>query len=189
MNYLLKQQAGKGLVLTMRIFLTGFMGSGKSTVAKELSRELKLPCIDLDEEIEKKWGQSISLIFKLEGESAFREKEAEALRELIQKHTQAVFSVGGGTPCFLGNQRLMDLNGISIYLQLSPEQLFERLKEERSNRPILADEKHEDLLKSISDRLAKRKPYYEAACFTVDGNRDISDIVKTITELVKTAKP
>ena len=100
-----------------KIFLIGFMGSGKSTFGKKLSKEISLPFIDLDKEIEKKAKCSISEIFKYLGEESFRNMESELLKSF--EHLEGfVMATGGGTPCFFNNIEYINSTGTSIYIQL-----------------------------------------------------------------------
>ena len=105
-----------------RIYIIGFMGSGKTTAGKKLAAALKWSFIDLDLEIEKSQGKSISEIFSGPGEQLFRQIESETLHSLhIESDT--VISIGGGTPCFCGNMDFMKKNGLVIYLRMTPVQL------------------------------------------------------------------
>ena len=97
----------------MRIFLTGFMGSGKTTVGRRLAERLELPFVDLDEEIERRAGMAVREIFERQGEPAFRALEAEALRQVLAL-PDVVVATGGGTMAFEGNFRLIRASGLVV---------------------------------------------------------------------------
>ena len=111
----------------MKIFLLGFMGSGKSYVGKQLAERIGLDFIDLDHWIEEQEGESIAHIFKTKGEIAFREKERDALHEMAAKENLLI-ACGGGTPCFFDNMEWMKKRGVVVFLQVDEGVLFSRLK-------------------------------------------------------------
>lgn len=118
----------------MLIFLTGFMGVGKTTYGKELAQLLNLPFFDLDEEIEKEEQTSIASLFE-SGETFFREREKSALQKLL-KQKEAVIALGGGTFCSYANSKLLLQNGIVIYLYTPWQELYPAIKN-LPNRPLL----------------------------------------------------
>lgn len=147
----------------MKIFLSGYMGSGKSAVGKLLAEKMKLPYLDLDDEISKAEGQSIPDIFKSSGEIYFRRKEAEILKQLLTGMEQFVISLGGGTPCYGKNLQLMkDAEAVTlIYLKTGLEVLKKRLYSEREQRPLLAHLKTPAELEDfIRKHLFERTFYY-----------------------------
>ena len=117
-----------------RIFLIGFMGSGKSSTGKKLANLLHFDFFDTDTEIERITGKTISQIFATDGEDFFREKEREIIAELSQKDN-VVVSTGGGTPCFFDNMQLMNQTGLTIYLHANPKMLKQRLITNKKQRP------------------------------------------------------
>ncbi|MBK7873331.1 MAG: shikimate kinase [Saprospiraceae bacterium] len=143
----------------MRIFLIGFMGSGKSHVGKRLAHLCNIPFIDLDNEIEQQEGRTIPQIFEQNGEAAFRAIEQNALHKIL-KHEDAVIATGGGTPCFFDNMNWMNQYGITIYLQTPVDILVERLQSERAHRPLLQNLNDETLYTFIAEKLAAREMYY-----------------------------
>jgi shikimate kinase len=148
-------------MLLERIYLIGYMGSGKTTVGKKLSRRLGFRFLDLDEYIEKKYHTSVSVLFSKYDEKAFRKIEFQALRETADlKHV--VISTGGGTPCFHNNMDFIKKNGISVYLKMSPEALASRLQKARRQRPLLRNHQN-DLAAFIEASLRERVVYYEQA--------------------------
>ncbi len=151
------------------IFLTGFMGSGKSTLGKKLALVFRKEFVDLDRFIEKESGQSISEIFNTLGEDEFRKLEKRCLHKVLETHTKSVISLGGGSICFFDNLETVKQNGLLIYLQLPPKVLAERLKKSKTVRPLVQNLKSEDLLQSIEDKLAARLKFYEQAHLIVNG--------------------
>lgn len=142
------------------VFLTGFMGSGKSYTGQRLAAQLGRSFIDLDERIESTAGKTISAIFADDGEAAFRAMEKEALRRCADDGA-AIIATGGGAPCFHEGMDWMNAHGFTVFLDPSPAILFARLAEGRAHRPLLQDEAafHQGIL----ERLATRRPVYEKA--------------------------
>jgi shikimate kinase len=143
----------------MRIFLVGFMGSGKSAMGAALAKELNLNFIDLDKEIEKKSGKEITSIFAVEGEKHFRDLETQALNELLEQDDY-VMACGGGTPCNNDNMDKMNENGVTIYLKLSTDGLAERLESEKDSRPLLNGKSGHELWTFVHETLQQREPDY-----------------------------
>lgn len=143
----------------MRVFLIGFMGSGKSYTGRRLANGAAVPFFDLDEWIESREGRSIRSIFEEEGEPYFRERERDALREMA-RFRDAVISCGGGTPCFHDNMSWMNRQGVTIYLRAPAEVLARRLAREQEKRPLLKGLNQESLLSFIRSKLEEREPFY-----------------------------
>lgn len=141
----------------MLIALTGYMGSGKSTVGALVADALGCPFIDLDEVIVKKAGRSIPEIFAADGERGFRRLERQALEKTVAKYAEntAVLSLGGGTVTIPGTVQLLQESTLCIYLQADAETLKARLEGHAEERP-LADE-------HFAERLSQREPLYRAA--------------------------
>lgn len=152
-----------------KIFLLGFMGSGKSTHGKRLARLLNRPFIDLDHYIERKENKSIGEIFTKEGENHFRDLEKLYLNQVISRYAQSVISLGGGTPCFNDNMNTILKNGLPIYIQMSPEALFNRLSNSTNERPLLKGKTKEQSLDFINETLTEREKYYIKALIKVNG--------------------
>ncbi|MEM6726800.1 MAG: shikimate kinase, partial [Bacteroidota bacterium] len=106
--------------LAYRIYLIGFMGSGKSYYGKHLAEALGYQFVDLDETIEEKSGQSIPEIFSSQGEVAFRQMEQQVVQESTQR-SKIVYATGGGAPCFFDNLERMKNGGVVLYLQATTE--------------------------------------------------------------------
>src|SRR6266850_347126 len=121
----------------MRIFLIGFMGSGKTHWGKQLAQRLKLPFYDLDEEIQAGEKKTIPQIFSEKGEEYFRMLEKELLEDIIGDHQSLVISCGGGTPCFFNNIDMMKKHGTVVWLNTAINVLYDRLVKEKAKRPLL----------------------------------------------------
>jgi shikimate kinase len=148
----------------MIYFLTGFMGSGKTTIGKELSVLTETPFVDLDHEIEKACDMAVQDIFTEQGEAWFREKEAELLRKIPAQHTDVIVACGGGTPCFHENMAWMNAHGETWYLKIGVSELLRRLEPEALvQRPILKGTRPEDVRKEIESLLLQREKFYMQA--------------------------
>ena len=145
----------------MMITLTGFMGSGKTTVGKVLADFLGCPFMDLDDLVVKKAGKSIPDIFAQDGEPAFRELEAQILRKTVAKYAEstAVLALGGGAVLAPASAALLREKTVCIYLRATLDTLLARLEGETAGRP-LADA-------SLADRLASREPIYEETAHVI----------------------
>lgn len=165
----------------MRIFLVGYMGSGKSTIGRKLSKQLQLPLIDLDHYIEEKQGMSVPEIFAQFGEAKFREFEAKYLQEAIDNNRRLVLSAGGGTPCKGDNMDRMNKAGITIYLKQSPAQLSQRLIKSKNPRPLIAGMSQEEICEFATQQLEIREPYYNKAQIVIDGSsRDVARVLEAL---------
>jgi len=171
----------------MRIFLLGFMGCGKSTIAKVLAQKLGLSFCDMDEMIADSTKKSIIEIFKVEGEEAFRRYEWDCLKT-CSNIKNIVVATGGSTPCSEENLDLIKLNGISIYLQVTEQLLFDRIKDSRQERPLIANLSNEALKHYITSILKERAPYYLRAnhLITVD-QLTVENLVKEICDILNLA--
>jgi len=164
------------------VYIIGFMGIGKTTIAKLLSDKLKLPFCDTDQIIEQKEKRSIAEIFRKDGKLHFRVLETELLKQL---HTKAIIACGGGLAIHNNNMKLINIKGISIYLKASANYLYNRLKNDKKNRPLIANITNEELKLYIKKELKNRSPFYELAQHTilVDG-KNKSEILREINSLI-----
>ena len=157
------------------IFLTGFMGAGKTTVGKELGRRLSVAMFDTDELIEGFCKKSISTIFEEKGEIAFRQYEKQVLHSVAWKGV--IVSTGGGIVMDETNRRFMRENGIVIYLHADPKSILRRVSQDH-NRPLLKDDK----VNRIVTLLEERMPYYLDADYAVNtATKSTDSIVDEIT--------
>ncbi len=146
----------------MRVFLTGFMGAGKTVVGELLAERLGVPFLDLDREIEARSGMGIRQIFETQGEAAFRQSERETLRALLAL-PDAVVATGGGTFTFEANARLMGENGMSVFLNPPFATIVARIGAlGKTDRPLFRDEMQALTL------YRERLPAYQRADLTVD---------------------
>ena len=144
------------------IFIIGYMGSGKSSLAKVLSESLNCSHHDLDDLISQTYGNTIEEIFNSEGEISFRKMENKQLRLLNVNF--GVVSMGGGTPCFYDNMNWMNSNGVTIYLRAKIPTLVKYLsKEDGVTRPLLRGVQKKDLPEFIAKHLFERQYFYEQA--------------------------
>ncbi len=149
-------------LLPMRIYLIGFMGSGKSYLGRALAEQLGIGFLDLDDIIEQQVGISIADYFRLHGEKSFREIEATCLRATGSLHDH-VIATGGGTPCFFNNMEWMNENGTTIFLQAKLPFLVSRLEKEAAQRPLVASLPSQDLASFIEQKIEERMPFYQQA--------------------------
>jgi shikimate kinase len=151
------------------IFLTGFMGSGKSTLGRNLAELLHMPFTDLDQYIEEHEQKTIPFIFEQEGEKRFRAIEAACLVKVLNSSIKSVVALGGGTVCFGNNLELVKKSGFLVYIELTAADLAKRLKNSIKERPLLKNIQKEDLVKTISEKLSGRESFYREAHLTVKG--------------------
>ncbi len=145
------------------IVLTGFMGTGKSEVSRELSRVLGWTAIDIDTEIERAQKMKITEIFKQFGEPGFRDIETEFIKK-ISKNKNIIISTGGGAVLKQKNIDVLRENGVIICLTATPDTILKRTGKNH-NRPLL---QVDDPLKKINELLEFRRPYYEKADIMID---------------------
>src|SRR5437879_74727 len=136
----------------MRIFLVGFMGSGKSYWGKMLSKHLELPFFDLDHQIEEQEGMEINEIFEKQGEEHFRLLEKAALYMLTESHESFVMATGGGTPCYFNNIDYLKQKGLVIWINPSLDTIHERLLKEKAKRPLLREVSDEQIKEFIQKK-------------------------------------
>lgn len=152
----------------VKIILLGYMGSGKSFTASLLSQQLQLEWLDLDHLIEKNTNSTISELFEKRGEIFFRRLEHELFSGLMASDKSFVLSLGGGTPCYADNHKLLTGdNVISFYLKASVETLYDRLAPEKSHRPLIANMEAEQLKEFIAISLFERSYFYHQASHTI----------------------
>jgi shikimate kinase len=167
-----------------RIFLIGFMGSGKSTLGSALAKSLGYDYWDTDNWIEKTEGKSISDLFETKGEAYFRELEKEALAVAVQQKN-VIIATGGGLPCFFDNMDVIQQFGWSVFLKINATHLLERLRGETAQRPLLSEMKEKELLEWMKYKIESRNEFYTRADIHVNGNLTINELVDLILERLK----
>ncbi|MEC5399125.1 shikimate kinase [Uliginosibacterium sp. H1] len=161
------------------IYLIGLMGSGKTTIGRMLARRLGRRFLDSDHEIEQRTGVKVPVIFELEGEAGFRQREAQTIAELTQE-AGIVLATGGGAVVTPANRQALSESGWVVYLDVPPAVLFERTRHD-GNRPLL---KVADPLGRLTELRTQRDPLYrEIADLIVDGGRGNSQLA--VTKILK----
>ncbi len=152
-----------------KIFLIGFMGSGKTHWGAIWAKDLNMPFFDLDTQIEEAEQKTVAEIFEKKGEVYFREKEAVALRSFASKDN-CIIACGGGTPCFDDNMQWMNKQGATIYLQSAAKDILQRVLEEQDKRPLIKNLNEAELLFFIQQKLKEREPFYTQAKIVLQTN-------------------
>lgn len=160
-----------------RLILVGMMGAGKTTVGRVLARRLKRSFLDTDEEIERRCGVRIPVIFDIEGEAGFRAREVQMIAELCALE-DVVIATGGGAVLAEENRRMLAACGVVVYLHARPPHLWQRVRHDR-NRPLLATA---DPQKKLEELYAERDPLYrEIADLVIDtGKQSVQTLAKDL---------
>jgi shikimate kinase len=167
----------------MIIFLIGFMGSGKTTLGKQLASKLGYRFIDQDEVIEQKYQMTVSEIFAKQGEDEFRKAENEVLQELIKRES-CVIATGGGAPCFHNNMELMNESGFTIYIKVDPEIIVQRLKVAHTSRPLMMDKSEAEMLEYTQQKISERSPFYSRSKLILySKNLTVDDILRALEDM------
>lgn len=167
-----------------KIFLIGYMGSGKSTVGKKLAAKIGYEFIDLDKFIESEYQQTIPQIFASKGEKEFRAMEHNTLKKVIEK-SNLVVACGGGTPCYYNNMELMNNNGTTVYLKMSVDALVSRLSNAKDKRPLIENKTPDELHAFVNRQLEKREDTYHLAQYIVKGkDLDIDELALFVKEQI-----
>lgn len=162
--------------MTTNIFLLGMPSSGKSTLGRQLAKQLNYEFVDLDARIEIAEGKKVSEIFSLYGEEHFRKAESQQLKKLV-KDTRAIVATGGGTPCFFDNMAYIKENGISVFLDVSPQKIMERMLMSKKNDRPLVDLNQADVLEKIQNLYNSRLEIYRKADIIIEGDTDCDTIM------------
>ena len=175
--------------MNTRIYLMGYMGSGKSTLGKKIASAMDFQFIDLDKAIEENTHQTIAEIFNDFGEAHFRKLETKILKE-VSKKEQVVIALGGGTPCFNENMEIIKSTGLSVYIEIPPKGLLNRLEHSKNIRPKIKEIKGQILLDYITKELTERELYYSQADLTVDGlNMNKNEFIANLKQFQKNKQP
>lgn len=142
-----------------RLYIVGYMACGKTTFGRALARRIGWSFLDLDEEIERREGMSVSELMASRGEAGFRLAESLALKSTAAL-SHAVVACGGGTPCFRDNMEFMTLHGMTLWLVASPERIAERIRAAGDTRPLVSGKPDAELLDFVKGHLRSRQPHY-----------------------------
>ena len=161
----------------LKVYLIGLPGSGKTTLGKQVAEILGISFFDLDEEIERMSGLKVTEIFK-SGESEFRKIESDTLRDIIEQNERFILATGGGAPCFNNNLDLMNRSGVSIFLDVPVDEIFNRVSSQAIDRPLLKGDTKERIVTLYKQRL----PIYNQAHFKLTGAQiQLSEIIGIIS--------
>jgi shikimate kinase len=167
------------------IYLIGMPSSGKSTLGKRLARTLMYFFTDTDRMIVREEGRSIAQIFEQAGEAYFRDVEARVLRSIRPGGSQ-VIATGGGMPCFHDNMAYIRATGVSVFLDVSPEMILQRMTAHAHEHATDANERplfrtnDEALLGTLRQKHQDRLPFYQQADITVSGNATVEDVLNRL---------
>jgi shikimate kinase len=168
----------------MKISLVGYMGSGKTSLGKKLAVKMDLPFIDLDQELEKLQGETVSEMILNRGELFFRKLERQHLEKVLAL-PEFVLATGGGTPCYYDNMQLINSKSLSFFLRMSVRDLYQNLLAHRRERPLIAHLNDKELQEFIAKHLMERNPIYNRAIFSIDPKLvHIEERLKAIEELI-----
>ncbi len=168
-----------------RIIIVGYMGSGKTTVGKALSKETGVPFYDLDWYIESRMHKTVKQIFDEVGEEGFRRIERSMLHE-VAEFENVIISCGGGTPCFFDNMDYINQQGETVYLKCTPKVLHSHLKMGKTVRPLLLNKTSDEVDAFIKEQLERREPFYKKAKHTLDVSlMDNLEQIKVTVERLK----
>ena len=172
----------------VRIFLTGYMGAGKTTLGKAFARKMNVPFVDLDWYIEERFHKTVGELFTERGETGFRELERNMLHE-VAEFENVVISTGGRPPCFIDKMQFMNRVGKTVFLHVHPDVMFRRMRIAKQQRPILQGKEDDELKAFIIRALEQRAPFYTQAqyIFNADELEDrwqIETAVQRLQELL-----
>ncbi|MGP1446067.1 MAG: shikimate kinase [Candidatus Limimorpha sp.] len=166
--------------MVTRIFILGYMGAGKTTIARRLAQRLGWRFFDTDKMVEESTGLSIDEYFKKNGEGAFRQLETKVL-QCTAELDHVVVSTGGGTPCFNQNMDWMNKHGFTVFVQVSAESAVSRLLSSKNRRPLLENKSREELMAYVKQHYTSRLPFYQQAQMTIKGeNLSVDDLLVMI---------
>jgi len=164
------------------IYFIGYMGVGKTRIAKKLGENLGVKVCDTDYELEKQEKTSVLEIFKQKGENYFRKIETDFLKK---NNDKLIISCGGGTAIYNNNMSVINNKGITIYLRASYNYLYEILKNNNKNRPLISNFRNKDLEEYIKKDLFKRERFYNQAKYTINiENKSDNEILREINTLI-----
>ena len=167
--------------MPQRIYIIGYMGAGKSGVAKRLAARLGWQSCDTDTMFEEKYRISINDFFDKYGQDLFRKLESDIIRSTAQMEN-VVVATGGGTPCFFDNMSFMNENGLTVFLSMSPKSAAVRLSQTKKKRPLTKGLSGDELLHFIEQQYEQRLPFYTQAQMTFKAeNCDVEGIAISLS--------
>ena len=168
-----------------RLYIVGYMASGKTTFGRALAARTGRTFVDLDEEIERLEGMPVARVMAEKGEQTFRLIESRALKSTASLRN-AVIACGGGTPCWRDNMEFMTLHGQTLWLVASPQKLAERILLAGDTRPLVAGKKGEELLEYVTSHLRSRQPHYCKAAWRISGEEleDEAQIQQSVSTFI-----
>ena len=156
------------IIIKNCIVLVGFSGAGKSTIAKKIATHFNFSLLDTDKMLEERYHITVYDCFEKYGEETFRQLEYNILKESLE-HENVVIATGGGTPCFLDAMTLINEKAFSIYIEMSPKSLTQRLLNAKVTRPLTKDKNETELFEFVTEQMKFREPYYQQAHHKVKG--------------------
>jgi len=170
------------------IYLTGFMGTGKSRIGKNLSKKLNVNFIDTDDVIESKYKKSITQMFEVFGEEKFRQIETDIISEIINKSVKSVIALGGGSLISEKNQKLVTETGTLIYIESGLDIIWERTKNKTKRPLLLVNGKFPTkslFMEKANELMEERIPGYIKASIKINRDgREAEEVVEKILKLV-----
>ena len=167
--------------MSRRIYLIGYMGAGKSGVAKRLAARIGWQSCDTDSMFEEKYRITINDFFAKYGQDLFRKLESEILHSTAQMDN-VVVATGGGTPCFFDNMDFMNNNGLTVFLSMSAKSAAIRLSQTRKKRPLTKGLSGDELLHFVEQQYEQRLPFYTQAQMTFKAEDcDVENMAITIS--------
>ena len=172
-----------------RIIFIGYMGAGKTTIGRALSKELGIPFYDLDWYIESRMRKTVKQLFDERSEEGFRLLERNMLHE-VAEFENVILSCGGGTPCFFDNIDYMNQQGETVYLKATPDVLYGHLQMGKTIRPLLLNKTPKEMYAFIHEQLQYREQFYMKAQHVFDVNlldnySKIKDFVVKLREVLR----
>lgn len=170
-----------------KLFLVGYMGCGKSSLGKKISKATDYEFIDMDSVIEQREGATVSDIFHYAGEEYFRRAERALIEELASAEGDMIISTGGGVPTWADNMDFMNRAGVCVYLRRTAQQIASRLSPHgRQKRPKLRGLNDEELIEFMTTNMAEREPFYSQAKYVVEcAERSDAEIIDIILSYLK----
>ena len=171
----------------LKVVLVGLPGSGKSTFGRQLAKEMGFPFLDLDQLIEERYQLKISEIFSMHGEGTFRDWESLVLQDTLKQDRAFILASGGGTPCFNDNMDLINIEAISVYLDVPLGSISRRLQTSKAQqRPLFQGLDQGELTLKLKSLLVSREYFYNQAKIKLSGEDFSAELL--LVELISRLK-